>query len=368
MRYLGALLAVVVLVGNSNGCSDRASSPDSGPVWPDTFVDLVSAADQSAPDRGVDSAGDPDADAGADADGSLPLVWTVAQVGTEDLHDVACVQGQVFAVGDGGTVLHRGWSAPPGAVFDKQVIATAADLYTVTFADLTYGAVAGKDPQIWDTKDQGTTWAVAPQCSAFVFDTFYALHLDSATTGFGAGVTVNSAGAGNKYFTGYSWVCGASTYPGETFYDVHRLGSSGWIVGDTGGKIYRTEDALTWSTVSAGVSETLRGVTFSGASLGLVAGDKGTILRSTDGQGSTWTPVSSGVTEDLWDITLFDGSNGWAVGEGGTLLRTADGGLSWTPEQSGTSVRLEAICFTSSQEGWAVGQAGTVLVATPGGI
>jgi photosystem II stability/assembly factor-like uncharacterized protein len=358
--HVGACVGCVGLLA-IQACSDRAAALDSGPIWPDAILDLLPHPDTRPPDAKVIGPHEGGTDGPASA-------WTVATVGSEDLHDVACASGHVFVAGNKGTMLHRDGSSPPGATFVAQNVPTTADLYTVTFGSLAYGATAGKSDMIWDTKDAGSTWGIAYQCSAFVFDTFHALHLSAADAGFGVGIATNNAGAGYKYYAGLSWVCGPSPYPGEVFYDVFRLGSSGWIVGDTGGKIYRTEDQGTnWVSVSSGTTNTLRGVYFFGGA-GLAVGDGGTILRSTDGKGAVWSAVTSPVTADLWDVYTKDSLEAWAVGAAGTLLLTVDGGKTWQVRPSPTTARLEAICFTSAQEGWAVGEGGTVIYTTTGGI
>jgi len=347
------------------GCSDRPNPEDGGPIWPDLVLDWA-VPDAPRPDRAL-----PDISVGDRpvTEGGGPA-WQSAQVGAEDLHAVACLPGgHLFVAGDKGTMLYRGPASPPGINFTKQSVGVSSpvtvDLYTVTFADPTYGATAGKDWQIWETKDQGKNWNVAPQCSAFVFEVFHSLHLSAAGAGFGAGVAVNGAGGGYKYYSGYSWVCGPTPYPGEVFLDVVRQDKLGWIVGATGGKIYRTEDeGATWVGYAAGTTETLRAVALSGNS-GLAVGDKGTIVASSDGK--AWSTVTSGVTVDLYGVTLQSAQDGWAVGEGGTLLRTKDGGQSWTPQSPGVTARLEAVCFTSAMDGWAVGQGGTVVHTITGG-
>jgi len=365
----------LLVAGLLVACSDRATVGDGAAIWPDLVLD------QPVVDLGADASHDlglpdgPPRDAPS-ADGDLSTTpWQVLQVaGGADLHDVACLTGgHVFIAGSGGTLLHHDPVSPgslsPQVVGDPAAPVTS-DLYTVTFADTTYGAVAGKDWRIWETRDLGQTWPVAPQCSAFTFDTFFSLHLTSASAGFGAGITVNNQGGGYKYYTGYSWVCGPITYPGEVFYDVFRLGQGGWIVGDTAGKIYRTADGgSVWVGYSAGTTETLRAVTFHGSgNPGVAVGEMGTIVVSTDGAGSIWSAVASSVTTDLLGVTMVDSLVGWAVGKGGVLLRTADGGQSWSAVPSGVSADLESVCFTSQSDGWVVGQGGTVLHTTSGGL
>jgi photosystem II stability/assembly factor-like uncharacterized protein len=369
-----AYLITVVLLTAS--CSSRSTpGKDSGPIWPDLILDFP-AVDHARPDRARDLA--PDAPArdviGVDAlrEAAPAGGWTTSTIAFVDLHDVSCVQGHVFVVGYGGTILHR---APGAAFFASQTSPATDDLYTVSFASAgTYGVAAGKGPSIWQTQDLGTTWTLAPQCSAYIFDTFFALHVDSATSGYGAGVTLAAMDAGSaiaggaKYFGGASWVCTTPTHPGELFYDVFRAGKNGWIVGDTGGKIYHTVDeGLTWSATSAGTTQALRGVQLTSGAVGVAVGNGGAIVRSSDGFGLTWAPVSSGVTANLYDVAFWDALTGWIVGDKGTVLRTDDGGVSWKLQPTPTTARLEGVCFTSATDGWAVGAGGMLLTTTSGG-
>lgn len=298
--------------------------------------------------------------------------WYVYHTAQVDLHGVACINGHVFAVGDKGTILHQ----PPGAGsgFVKLQAPTAYPLYTVAFANhsntgQTYGAVAGNSHKIWETKDLGAQWAEAPQCHSYLFETLYALHLSALDSGFAAGVAASKMGGGTKFYTGGSWVCSTPTVAQAVFYDTFRLGQSGWAVGLTNGKIFRTEDAgYTWSAVTIPFSGALRGVHFAKRNLGVAVGAKGTILRSTDSEGKVFKALSSPTTDDLWDVTFADTQQGWAVGEKGTILHTSDGGQSWTRQKAGSTARLEGVCFTKgATHGWAVGSGGAVLHTKSGG-
>jgi photosystem II stability/assembly factor-like uncharacterized protein len=381
MRVMTGCLLLVATLG---ACSDRTTPAKDlpVPVWPD-----LRRYDRARPDRGLEArpvdldqaVPDGVADIGPrEARPDLPpMGWKkVGLLTSKNLHAVACVQGHVFAVGDGGTILHR---APGSILFQPQDAkdttgtgTSTADFHALAFAadaTKTYGVLAGKDPGIWQTTDLGTTWDIAPQCSSYVFDTFYALHLNLPGEGFGAGVASNNQGGGAKYYAGYSWVCSSPTHPGEIFYDVFRVGTSGWIVGDTAGKLYRSEDSgITWTSTSAGTSQVLRGVHLRPTKVGVAVGNGGTIVRSADGLGNLWAPVTSGVTADLYDVFFWDNLTGWAAGDSGTVLRTDDGGLVWKKQVTPTTARLEAVCFTSATEGWIAGAGGALLQTTTGGV
>ncbi len=355
------------------GCSDRAAKVDSSAIWPDLGAKDRGADLPSPPDKGAIPDVKPGLEGGQTPDTvSLPVKWKKDLSAPVNLHAVACFKGHVFAVGAKGTVLHR---APGAKGFVNQTAGTTAELFTVAFGENkkgdTYGVVAGKDYNIWQTMNLGKKWGTAPQCSAYIFDTFYALHLHDYDRGLGAGVAVNNQGGGNKYYDGsvsYSWVCASPTHKGEKFYDVFSLNKSGWTVGDTGGKIYySTDGGVTWASVKTGFKYALRGVDFVGAALGVAVGEFGGILRSTDGKGKVWKSIASPTQNHLWDVHFYSSKLGWAAGDKGTMLHTDDGGATWKIQPTATTERLESVCFTSATDGWAVGKGGVMLHTTTGG-
>lgn len=395
MRRLTILNLVVLVV--AAGCSDRATDSDSGgSKWPEASVDLgpdsgpdarppdlavvdLAAVDLPRPDRGPDAPGvdlikpdvlSPDL---PQPDLPPPPTWKAATSATTvDLHGVACSNGHVFAAGDKGTIVHHGPSSST-ATFAAQTSNIASDLYTVSFyydstTKKSYGAAGGNNLYIMDTQDWGKTWAIAPQCSAYFFDNFYSLYVYSLSKGLGAGDAEKKQGGGMKYFNGGSWICSSPTYAKEVMYGTFQLGTSGWTVGDTGGKIYYSvNDGVNWKTATLPVKEVLRDVHFASAKLGLAVGQKGTILRSVDGKGLVWKKVTSPGVVDLYDVFLWDAKNAWIVGDKGTILHSTDGGASWSAQKSGSTKRLEGVCFNSAQSGFAVGAGGTVLYTTTGG-
>ncbi len=380
MRRIAIALTLLLAAA---ACSDSTVEPDKGvkAKWPEASVDLA-PRDQGLPDRADLAAPDlkkVDAQTGDVKPPDLPPpdlpptpTWKAAKSGTsDDLHAVACQSYHVFAAGAKGTIIHSAPGAAAGGTFVKQQSNIASDLYTVTFAvdgkGKTYGAAAGNNAYIMETTDWGKKWDVAPQCSTYVFDTFYSLHLATFGKGLGAGVAVNKQGGAMKFYNSYSWVCSVA-YKNEVMYDTHSMGKLGWTVGQTGGKIYYTVDeGVSWKSMTAPTKETLRAVTFATAKLGVAVGHKGTILTSTDGKGMKWTVTKSPVTVDLYDVFFRDAKSGWIAGDKGTILHTTDGGKTWGVQPTGVTTRLEAICFTSAKDGWAVGQKGTVLYTTTGG-
>jgi len=120
-----------------------------------------------------------------------------------------------------------------------------------------------------------------------------------------------------------------------------------------------------WIAQESGTENRLLGVWFSDENTGTVVGDRGTILRTTDG-GDTWTSQTSGTGEFLWGVRFADSMNGWVVGEGSTILHTTDGGATWIKQPKEAPDFLESVFCLNSDTAWAAGFC-TILHTTNGG-
>lgn len=160
------------------------------------------------------------------------------------------------------------------------------------------------------------------------------------------------------------------------FLDAHR----GWAVGGDhsldGGLLGSTEDGgKTWSFRS-GLAPSprswsglhLRAIEFLDERVGCAVGDKGLILRTTDG-GEHWHPVFRGSRpfHRLEDLQLLDDRLGWAVGRMG-IFRTEDGGESWASWSKSSWIQNAlAVHFVDESHGVVVGSTGVILRSTDGG-
>jgi photosystem II stability/assembly factor-like uncharacterized protein len=97
------------------------------------------------------------------------------------------------------------------------------------------------------------------------------------------------------------------------------------------GQIALSVDAgQTWSIAYDRLGQIgLTNTTMASATVGLVVGDNGLILRSTDG-GSNWAPVASGTTLPLKSVGCLTATVCLAGGFDGALLRSGDGGATWS--------------------------------------
>lgn len=145
--------------------------------------------------------------------------------------------------------------------------------------------------------------------------------------------------------------------------------STGWIAGEGGTILKTTNGGDLWVSQTSGISSTLNSICFSSSSIGYAAGINGIILKTTNG-GTNWTVLTSGTSEYLLSICFANSLTGWVVGSNGIILKTSNGGINWNPQVSGTSDLLFSVDFKSSSEGWAVGGgtlSSVILKTTNGG-
>lgn len=128
----------------------------------------------------------------------------------------------------------------------------------------------------------------------------------------------------------------------------------------------RAVSEITWHSKFGGTTNDLYGVYFLNDSVGWVAGDNGTIIKTTDG-GENWQIKSSGTTHNLSALFFIDDNTGWAVGDLGTILKTTNGGDTWFPQNSASIFLLLSVQFFNDSLGWTVGTGGLILKTMDGG-
>ncbi len=108
----------------------------------------------------------------------------------------------------------------------------------------------------------------------------------------------------------------------------------GLIVGDNGLILRTTNGGETWDNITSATSNHLNGVSFVNADIAVVVGDGQTILRTIDG-GTNWVPITCGVYCNLISIDIDVSGNGIAGGTDQTILKTDDAGATWSITQTG---------------------------------
>jgi photosystem II stability/assembly factor-like uncharacterized protein len=121
---------------------------------------------------------------------------------------------------------------------------------------------------------------------------------------------------------------------GALLLDVTRAGEH-WVSVGQRGIILRSTDGQTWQQVPVPVDTTLTRLRFTDDQRGWAVGYDGTVLGTDDG-GASWQLLHHDPqwARPYFDLHLFDADSGLVIGANGALLTTADGGRNWTAVES----------------------------------
>jgi photosystem II stability/assembly factor-like uncharacterized protein len=248
-----------------------------------------------------------------------------------------------IAVGENGDIFTQDGSPTSG--WTQQTSPVTEDLnYNKIYIindPITYfaGAVGNNGTVIWST-DKGLTWED---------HSFATLNRENKE------VSIN--------FYGFDFLS-------YTYSEVYPV-----VCGDAG-KIYKSTDGgggnWNWQEVSTITSNRLNSIGAITSDLFIAVGEKGTIIRTSDG-GTTWEDKSISDTSIYLNkilISTFYPSfeRGWIVGTQGKIYRTTDYGNSWISTESGTTNDLNCISFRSPDDGVIAGDNGTVRYTIDGGL
>jgi photosystem II stability/assembly factor-like uncharacterized protein len=128
-----------------------------------------------------------------------------------------------------------------------------------------------------------------------------------------------------------------------------------------------------WTPLPRPTHHDLRKLSFLDSLNGWVAGDSGTILRTTSG-GASWIQQNSGVTEDIRSLFMMNEQKGWAIAPwvldttyATILLSTTNGGDVWQ-NQLWSGEYLTCVYFTDSLHGWLGSASGRIFATTNSGL
>jgi len=113
--------------------------------------------------------------------------------------------------------------------------------------------------------------------------------------------------------------------------------------------------------------DNLFAVEFVTAQTGYIAGQAGTVLRTTDG-GESWDALYIGKNELIRRVSFVSEKEGWAVGHRGSIFHTADAGNSWEVQHEMPGIYLRDVSFLDKEHGWVVGHDATILHTKDGGV
>ncbi len=91
----------------------------------------------------------------------------------------------------------------------------------------------------------------------------------------------------------------------------------------------------------------------------LVSGLAGALMK--------WEVVKSPVEVDLRAVYFGDDSNIFAAGDKGTVIKSSDAGKTWKEQKSGSQATLRGVHFTDAKHGWACGDGDPAAPGVGGG-
>jgi len=131
-----------------------------------------------------------------------------------------------------------------------------------------------------------------------------------------------------------------------------------------------------WIVLPKPTTQNLNKTFFLDSLKGWVVGNRGTILKTTDG-GTTWQAQGATITNDLHEVFMLNEDIGWALGleyytdtaswYGTYILKTTNGGAVWQAEQFPGNDLLHTIVYLDSLTGWLGGEYGVLVGTTNGG-
>lgn len=257
----------------------------------------------------------------------------------------------VYRTTNGGLNWVRTPATPGGSV---------RDMY---FFDANTGLTVGAD-YIWRTTNGGNTWTMVypGQTNVELYSVSFIDDLNGFVSGARGMILKTTDG-------GLTWNELTNIYINIIrLDDVHFINSNtGIVVGDDGGKIYRTSDSgTTWSLIESGITPVLRAVDFFDDNIGVAVGRYGIIRRTTDA-GISWSnPQVNQATEQLFGLHILDDEFACAVGEN-TIVTTTDGGVNWFAQSYTYPDWVMGVHFLNRQKGFAVGINGKIYRTINGG-
>lgn len=283
------------------------------------------------------------------------------------LLDVARAGDRLVAVGERGHIV---LSDDAGATWRQAPVPVRSMLTAVYFASPTHGWAVGHDSVVLATTDGGNSWAIqhyqefdpgalaggaddAPVDEAFD---------DAAADAYVDDEAMDETGSGRA----------VSSRAGVPLLDVWFANPQSGVAVGAYGLVLRTADGgKTWNDISGQVPNrdgwhfnAISGTGESGQVV-FIAGEKGTLYRSTDG-GASFSAIASPYQGSFFGVTGSASGLAYVYGLQGSMYRTADNGGSWMRIETGVTSGLNDGCQKKDGTLLIAGNAGVVLTGANG--
>jgi photosystem II stability/assembly factor-like uncharacterized protein len=247
---------------------------------------------------------------------------------------------------DGGATWSEYAVGPAQAVTNAGIAAVSTSTLLVTNRAGTYKST-----------DSGVTWTLVDGVQAQRVVVQSATTWETIWSGTPATRRTTDGGAT------WNWVLTGSTQP----FGIDSFGASTTMVAGFNHSVAISTDAGVSFTSQPSPYANLNGVAAWSSNKFVSVGDRGRILRTSDG-GTSFTYPASGTTNQLVDVVSIPGGVAVAVGKSGTILRSTDYGGTWTTISAPTAVGLDAIERTPEGVLLVSGDTGTILRSVDDGV
>ena len=298
--------------------------------------------------------------------------WDMQHHG-EELFAISFPSDQVgFIFGNNGTLLK---SKNAGKTWIPQDINDNIDFYSSFFINESLGYAVGVKYEdddyngiIIKTTDSGLNWEQTQ-----VPDILLSIHFVDEKMGFvgGTGSHIYKTTDGGNQWTNISIASSPYLFIVSLYFVTSDVGFA--IVHNVGvdcrcSDIIRTQDGgETWDRINEdSIIAYLYSLKFYDTMNGLIVGDDGTLLATTDG-GNTWECSNCQCINHIYDFCYMNENTIVSAGQGGKITCATDGGLMWDGLSQGTNARLTDVFFINTQTGFVVGENGTLLRTTNAG-
>ncbi len=310
--------------------------------------------------------------------GKIQGIQSTSQMSEGGINAVRIFGNKAFAVGNGGVIYRL---TPLSSAFWTRQEGDDVYSYTITSSAKAGGKLFAvtADGNILSSVDNGASWHPSSVSGVNGLKSihFYAKDPDYGIA-VGANVILTTEDGGD------TWV--KSAYSTSAPNSVYMTGAGIASIVESSGRIWQYNNGnLSEQYVKNADNETvpvsvsLNSVGFDPDNrVGVIAGDGGTLLKTTDGQ--TWerllspepnpvnwaayTDVLYGRSTDLNAIHVYDRAVIYAAGNNGVLLKSTDGGASWERKPSGTGSNLQDIAFKDRETAILGGTGSTAMLLT----
>jgi hypothetical protein len=260
----------------------------------------------------------------------------------------------VYAVGDGGVILHStgngDWAVQTSGVTQTlQAVwgSGSGDVYAVGGEFFAPIALHSTGNGTWTpltvtgaTNDLWTVWgpdAADLYVGQDTSDLFYAQ---------------GSAGPWSKQVTSPDPATLVLAVWGASASQIYGVGNDGTII--------RSQMGAAWTSETSGTTAALNGIWGSGSTDVYAVGQTPTVILHSTGMGDWTAQTAPGAASYLRGVWGSGPTNVYAVGGGGTILQSSGGGM-WTLQPSGSTQYLEAVWGSDANDVYVVGGAGAIL-------